>query len=259
MKNKIFYGLIAGAAITAIISVSTTASSPPLSLNGTLRDFKAGYDGNGVALQGGHPDFERKTEKRATVYGSSDKFGQAFYYGSDRGIVNSTIGGDRKPVFKDTTKSTTTKTYFDQWFRDVSGVNQRMDYAITLTDTDGDGTYTYTNSSFFPLNGLLFGNQGRSNNYHFTYEIHTQFTYTPGTTAKPRIFKFTGDDDVWVYIDGKRVIDLGGVHSAESQQVNLDTLGLTPGKTYDFDMFFAERHTTASNFRIDTSVKFEAD
>jgi len=49
-------------------------------------------------------------------------------------------------------------------------------------------------------------------------------------------------------------IDLGGVHGAQSSSVNLDSLGLTVGDMYDFDRFFAERHTTQSNFRIDTSI-----
>ena len=50
-------------------------------------------------------------------------------------------------------------------------------------------------------------------------------------------------------------VDLGGVHSALSGSVNLNSLGLTIGNDYDFDLFFAERHTTASTFRIDTSIK----
>ncbi|MDF1554016.1 MAG: fibro-slime domain-containing protein, partial [Deferrisomatales bacterium] len=49
-------------------------------------------------------------------------------------------------------------------------------------------------------------------------------------------------------------IDLGWVHGAMNAFVSLDTLGLTVGKDYAFDLFFAERHTTQSNFRIDTSI-----
>lgn len=53
-------------------------------------------------------------------------------------------------------------------------------------------------------------------------------------------------------------MDLGGVHGAATGSVDLDTFGdLTIGNNYDFDLFFAERHTTQSNFRIDTSILLE--
>lgn len=94
--------------------------------------------------------------------------------------------------------------------------------------------------------------QGRSHNYHFTYELHSQFKYKGG-----EIFNFFGDDDLFIFIDGKLVTDLGGVHLPARASVNLDELGLTSGETYDFDLFFAERHTTQSAFQIETSIDLE--
>jgi fibro-slime domain-containing protein len=61
-----------------------------------------------------------------------------------------------------------------------------------------------------------------------------------------------------VFINGKLVIDLGGVHGAESATVLLDSLGLTRGSTYPLDLFFAERHVTGSHFRVDTSLRLRA-
>ena len=57
-----------------------------------------------------------------------------------------------------------------------------------------------------------------------------------------------------MFIGDDLVIDLGGVHGAASASVALDDLGLTLGENYSFDLFFAERHTSQSNFRIDTSI-----
>ncbi len=85
--------------------------------------------------------------------------------------------------------------------------------------------------------------------HHFTTEIHTNFQYNGGET-----FTFTGDDDVWVFINKKLAIDIGGVHGNTPGMVALDALGLTPGLTYPLDVFHAERHTVQSNFRIDTTI-----
>ena len=210
---------------------SSTANTPPssITLTGTIRDFKAKNQ------TGGHPDFQ-------------------YAIGDDRGIVTTQLGADQKPVYaKETgvTRTTTGKTNFDQWYRNVSGVNQSKEYSIVL-ERQSNGTYKYQNNDFFPINGQLFGNYSNNKNFHFTYEIHTQFTYKGGET-----FNFSGDDDVWVYINGKRVIDLGGVHSSQTQNVNLDSLGLTAGQTYDLDFFFAERHTTQSNFTITTNIALQ--
>ena len=221
---------------TGIISQEKAyTTNPPSSiyLQGVLRDFKDT-----------HPDFER-------IPGNG-----GFAYGLDPDITLDTIGSDNKPQFNGGSFSTTTQANFEQWYRDVSGVNQSIDYSIDLDDSDGDGTYTYYNADFFPLDGMAgFDDQGRNHNYHFTYEIHSTFTYSGGET-----FEFRGDDDVWVYINGKKVIDIGGVHNEKVALVDLDTvassIGITPGNTYNFDMFFAERHTTKSNFKVETTIAF---
>ena len=211
--------ILSGLIVLALTTVPAMAGS--VTLPTTIRDFNDS-----------HPDFES-------------------YVGNDPGIVQSTLGPDRKPVYagQDGNPSTHGQEYFDQWYRDVPGVNTSMTCDLVLTDVGG-GIYQYTSSSFFPIDGLLFGNQGRSHNYHFTLEMHSEFTYLPG-----QAFSFTGDDDLFVFINDMLVIDLGGVHGAQSASVNLDTLGLTPENVYGFDLFFAERHTTASSFSVQTSIK----
>jgi fibro-slime domain-containing protein len=216
--------------VAALVACGFSASADTLTLTGTIRDFKTE-----------HPDFE------------------GFIGGLETGIVKDTLGVDGKPVyFSDTltTPSTSGKENFDQWYNNVAGVNSSKSHSITLDNGAAlpGGVYSFSDSSFFPIDGELFGNEGNSHNYHFTFELNTVFTYQPGQT-----FTFNGDDDLWVFIDGKLALDLGGVHSALTGSIDLDTLDLTAGNDYDFDLFFAERHTTESNFRIDTSIQLRPE
>ena len=101
-----------------------------------------------------------------------------------------------------------------------------------------------------PLNFNLPGGCVQADeNFGFTMEMHRKFMYKPGQT-----FTFKGDDDVWVFINNRLVIDLGGIHLETVRSVNLDTLGLTAGEQYWFDLFYCERWTIESNLYITTNM-----
>ena len=94
---------------------------------------------------------------------------------------------------------------------------------------------------------------GKKHNYGFTMKIQAAFDYIPG-----QYFEFFGDDDVWVFINNRLVVDLGGQHAQVLGAVDLDTLGLTEGKNYPFHIFYAERHTSQSNFMMRTSIDLKS-
>lgn len=154
----------------------------------------------------------------------------------------------------------------EQWFEtkiiktDVTN-DTCIDIEMRKTNNGGWEFNSDWYGGFYPIDdfnpyedALLTGEDGKKHNFHFTMELHTQFDYHEG---KKQIFSFTGDDDVWVFINGKLAIDLGAPHPPKSGSVQLDDVkdefGLENGKTYNLDMFYCERRTEGSNFKMNTT------
>jgi fibro-slime domain-containing protein len=98
------------------------------------------------------------------------------------------------------------------------------------------------------------GNGGR--NQHFCFESHAKFAFKRGLK-----FSIRGDDDIWVFINNKLAVDLGGTHLSTPGYVDLDFFmkDAKVDSIYDIDVFFCDRRTTMSNMRISTNIYMYQD
>ncbi len=140
---------------------------------------------------------------------------------------------------------------FNEWYVNVLGVNLAAVHSITLI-LNASGVYEYLDGEFYPLDGLLYGNEGDPHNFYFTYEIEAEFTFD---ACGGQWIEFAGADDCWIFIGGVLGIDLGGILPGTAQVLELDRLALNDGQTYAMHLFFANRNPTASAFNLRTNVE----
>jgi fibro-slime domain-containing protein len=210
------------------------------------------------------------------------------------GIAADDLDADGKPVYTGVTGvgvCIESQTTFAEWYRTTPDVNHATAGKLALWRTS-QGSYVNRygaggeqwrpgvdgNPLFFPVDEDTFtpeeerslaqvpefydlslpvdvddSGQQRMHNFSFTSEVRYWFKYESDNRYQ---LDFVGDDDVWVFINKRLAVDLGGLHSPEAGSVTLDEataaeLGnMQSGNVYEVAVFQAERHTTASSYKL---------
>ena len=136
-------------------------------------------------------------------------------------------------------------------------------YTLNGVRNKDNGWVTGAGNNFYPLNSVKpsYEDSERGNNNYFgmRYDV----TFKIGDYVGPLNYKFTDDDDLWVVLDGKKiVIDLGGIHSAATGNVDLwqyigDKENLTEAQkqqTHTLTILYMERGAGASNCQMEFTL-----
>ncbi|HWO14406.1 MAG TPA: fibro-slime domain-containing protein, partial [Polyangiaceae bacterium] len=232
------------------------------------------------------------------------------------GAVEAELDADGLPVLVAANGNFTSAAAFEQWYRDVPGVNLTLVRDLTL-NVQPDGSFVFdsavdsANGQFDPILGAGWqapvafdglapavyegaefcdvnlvpavdgpGGAGTPRNMSFTTETRFVFEYRGNET-----FAFSGDDDVWVFVNNRLVMDLGGLHEVATGEFTLSAAAATQGTAtvtrvgpagsalttaaipvdtgmelggvYEVVLFHAERHECGSNFKL-TLAGFDA-
>ena len=203
------------------------------------------------------PEYKYLQLVRETPAGSKSGEAESYYvfdtrytnvmFDFDKGVIgNNSPNVSPDTAIKDTTNGQVATYAFLPILREMAEFQATFPY---LRDTGiankDDGANSYYNRD-----------------YNFTLECHGTFTYYE---EKDLYFQFDGDDDVYLYVNGVCVLDLGGAHCPANQLIKINDyvskgiLNLQEGQDCTFDFFFMERHGTGSNLRIMTNMEVYSD
>ena len=131
----------------------------------------------------------------------------------------------------------------------VSGSFFPFNTAGSVFTTDWSGNLTTKSGLANDSDGVI--------NHHFGLSMSTQFTHPAGgkvNDGSDMVFEFSGDDDVWVYIDGVLVGDVGGIHDASSLNINFRTGKVTVSGKADTTLkaLFKKAGVSTEGFAGDT-------
>jgi fibro-slime domain-containing protein len=263
---------------TAVVEDTVPCQDEPtkrcLKLPIVYRDFKSfKYD----AMDFGHDDFYFMGEEQSdgtsiTEMGNGlceglvsetlDTQGKPTKAG-DGCILPSTAGGEK---FFQLIKSDAS---FAQWYA-PSDFSKETISTLSLKEQP-DGTFQFSASGnhgggqFFPLDeSTAWGDEDpictnwpywgggcdspiEAHNFHFTSEVRYLFPFQGGEELT-----FSGDDDVWVFVNGQLAVDIGGLHQELERTITFEEgdFGMTAGNLYEVVVFQAERAPVASNYTL---------
>lgn len=202
--------------------------------------------------------------RQLKLTGETDEFGNHKYIFDSAydGVVYDTQNGE---IYIDAV--TATADYFNLWGSTYIPVN----FFLPITpDIYGaycgqtlspyildEGVGDYDGSSIeSPYESGKYIDTYSERDYNYTMEGHAHFFYN---AEDDLYFRFTGDDGVYLYLNGVLALEIGGAHSIAQQEVSLNDVaercGLSDGEAFTFDLFYTERHGYGANIRIETNIE----
>jgi len=270
------WGVLATGAQAKGAEVGAEAAPEHIELRAVVRDFRCSVEA------GGHDDFDRyegdvRVGLVETFLGSDGKpilrsrsgLRLVSDFRDDRGrainpaFFDADLGDRPGRLERRRDARVYTAAGFDTWFRDDPRANLARLVPLRL-ERDGN-TYRFDSrvtepygllGGYYPIDGLLFEEAGNDRNLHFTTEIEAEFIVAPGREMR---ITAASDDDLWVFVDGRLVIDLGSTHARHEQTIDLSRLPfLEAGEIYQIKVFHAERTGPESSLMLETTFPLRA-